>query len=596
MKITINRKIVGLFLAGIIVFAIFAGSTFLVIKSHQEALHRSNIITRKVNLTGDLQFQVNRLLLPVNRYLVTGDVRERDNFDSIIGEMSNIFAELKVFSGDKMWQAVAERVEKDAIDFGEKAIDILYIDNPVANKQAQGLMDGLTLLSESLIKETEGFHAFAEGEMKKMEEEVDRDTRKSNIYALIVLGALTSSALLLYYYLRRFVTDPIHQLHEGAGIIAKGELGHRLNIKTGDELEALASAFNNMAASLQEAKKELDRRIFELYTLYNISKVLSTTFVETEELLKEIVKKVSSNLGIKNVVIMLLDDKAGELYTAFGAEYLSEEKGKYAAAMRFKIGEGIYGRTAVSGEARLIKDVAQEKDVIPAEIPSPDIQSIIIVPFGARTKTLGLLCTYKNRPDAFGRDDMELLKAVAEHVALAIENARLYKETKMMAITDGLTGLYNHRFFIARLTEEIKRVDRYDRPLSLIIMDIDYFKHYNDRHGHQGGDEILRGVASLIIKTIRSADIAARYGGEEFVVILPETGKEQAVKMAERTRGVIENYPFQKRETQPGGRLTVSVGVATFKDDATNADELVKKADDALYRAKEGGRNRVEMA
>jgi len=595
MKIPINRKITSLFAAGIIIFATFAGSTFLVIKAHQEALHKSNIISKKVNLTGDLQFQVNRLLLPVNRYLITGDSKERDNFDGIIGEMSRIFTEIKTLSGDERWQAVAVKVEKDVINFGEKVVDILYIDKPVGNKKAQELMASLTLLSEALVKEVDGFHAIAEDEIKKMGEDVDRDTRRSNIYALIILGALIFFAVLLYYYLRMFVTKPINQLHEGADIIAKGNLGHRMNIKTGDELEYLASAFNNMAVSLEGTKEELSKRIFELYALYNISKILSTTF-EAEELLKEIVKKVSSDFSIEDVLVMLVDDKTQELFVASSAGCLSEDVCEYIGGRKYKVGEGVYGWVAISGEARLIKDVRQEKNILPEEILRPEIQSMIIVPFSVRGKILGLLCGYKKAPQSFERGDLSLFMAVAEQVALALENARLYKETKMMAITDGLTGLYNHRFFIARLKEEINRAERYDRPLSLIIMDIDYFKHYNDTHGHQGGDEILIGFADVITKTIRNSDIAARYGGEEFVIILSETSKEQAIQMAERMRKIIEDYPFPKKETQPGGALTVSLGVATFKVDATNADELVKKADDALYRAKESGRNRVVAA
>src|SRR3989338_2676496 len=595
MKISINRKILGLFLTGVVIFAIFASSTFLVIKDNQKAVYKANTISKKVNLTGDLQVQVNRLLLPVNYYLIAGDIKERDNFDSIIGEMSKSFAELKIFSGDKRWQTVAERVEKDVIDFGEKTINILYIDNPVGNKKAQELMAELTLLSEVLVKEVDGFHAIVEDEVKKMEEDVDRDTRRSNIYAVIILSALIFFALLLYYYLRISVTTPIRRLHEGAGIIAKGDLAHRLNINTGDELEDLAGAFNDMASSLGEARTELDRRIFELYTLYNISKVLSTTF-ETEELLKEIVKKVSSDFSIEDVLVMLVDDKTQELFVASSAGCLSEDVCEYIGGRKYKVGEGLYGWAAMSGKARLIRDVHTEKDILPDEIPYSDIQSIIIFPFGVREKILGLLCGYKKGPKFFERGDLSLFMAVAEQVALALENARLYKETKMMAITDGLTGLYNHRYFVGRLKDEIKRAERYERPLSLIIMDIDYFKHYNDTHGHQAGDEILRMLAELITKTIRTSDIAARYGGEEFVIISSETSKERVVQMAERVKKAIEDYPFPKKETQPGGTLTVSFGVATFKVDATIADELIKKADSALYKAKESGRNRVVAA
>lgn len=602
MKASINKKIMGIFSSGVILFILFVAGSLLGIKSLNVMLREANVVARKVSLTGVLQLQVSKLQHPIDDYLIGGDIKERDRFDGIINEMSGLFAELKSIDRGNAWQDIARKTEGDVIAFGEKALAILYIDNPVGSKEAHKLSEEMRFMGNILIKEADGFHRIAQGELAGMGARVDALTDKIILYAAIAFVILLFSAWLLYYYLRKHITKPINQLHEGADIIAKGNLSHRLDINTGDELEELAGAFNQMTVSLQEARQELNRRIFELYTLYNISKILSTTF-EAEELLKEIVKKVSSDLNIEDVVVMLLDDKTHELYVTSCTAGLPGTC-KYVGR-RYKVGEGFYGWVAMSGEARLVRDVSMEKDIVPGDILDPEIQSIIAVPFVARGKILGLLCAYKNKPGVFERGDLALLIAVAEHVALALENAKLYKETKMMAITDGLTGLYNHRFFMARLKEEIKRADRYDRPLSLMIMDIDYFKHYNDTHGHQGGDEILRQLADVITKTIRNFDTAARYGGEEFVVIFSETNREQAISMAGRIRKAIEDYPFPLKETQPGGNLTVSIGVAAFKPvpagikqeaDAANADELIKKADDALYAAKEAGRNRVVAA
>ena len=172
----------------------------------------------------------------------------------------------------------------------------------------------------------------------------------------------------------------------------------------------------------------------------------------------------------------------------------------------------------------------------------------------------------------------------------------LNRRLEELSITDGLTGLYNHSHFYARLDEEMKRAERYGHPLSLIISDIDHFKHYNDAHGHPAGDSLLKGVASCIKGNGRGQDLVARYGGEEFSIILPETGKEAAVMVAERVRRCIFEQPFPDKETQPEGNLTISLGVATFPDDAADLKGLVNMADSALYRAKEGGRNRVEAA
>ncbi len=199
------------------------------------------------------------------------------------------------------------------------------------------------------------------------------------------------------------------------------------------------------------------------------------------------------------------------------------------------------------------------------------------------------------------KDGMEINRLVEEFNNMAQrlkertdELIDLNRKLEAMSITDGLTGLYNHRYFYKRFAEELERAKRYDRRLSLVMADIDNFKHYNDTHGHQKGDVVLKGVAECIKNTLRVNDVPARYGGEEFAIILPETAKDTAVKVAERIRMEVEKKDFQGEEKQPGGSLTISIGVATFPDDGTTVDELVKKADEALYRAKRKGRNRVE--
>ncbi|MCG8421664.1 MAG: diguanylate cyclase [Proteobacteria bacterium] len=175
---------------------------------------------------------------------------------------------------------------------------------------------------------------------------------------------------------------------------------------------------------------------------------------------------------------------------------------------------------------------------------------------------------------------------------LAEANARLAQ----LAVTDGLTQLYNHRHFHERLALEVERSIRNGLPLSLFMIDVDHFKHYNDQHGHPAGDDVLRQLARLMTNGRRANDFCARYGGEEFCVVLVDTPKLTAVKVAERLRERVDQHPFPKRELQPGGRLSVSIGVATFPEDADGAESLISAADRALYAAKRSGRNRVLLA
>jgi diguanylate cyclase (GGDEF)-like protein len=175
---------------------------------------------------------------------------------------------------------------------------------------------------------------------------------------------------------------------------------------------------------------------------------------------------------------------------------------------------------------------------------------------------------------------------------LAEANARLAQ----LAVTDGLTGLYNHRHFFERLALEVERSGRNGLQLALFMIDVDHFKRYNDRNGHPAGDEVLRQLARLLAEGRRVNDFCARYGGEEFAVVLIDTPKLAAYQLGEKLRERIVAHPFPHGAAQPGGHISVSIGVAAFPEDAGDAEALVRCADDALYKAKHGGRDRIVLA
>ncbi len=191
------------------------------------------------------------------------------------------------------------------------------------------------------------------------------------------------------------------------------------------------------------------------------------------------------------------------------------------------------------------------------------------------------------------REKAELKRMVQEQtLALRQANERLRK----LAISDGLTGLYNHRYFQDRWRREVQLARRYDEPLSLMILDVDFFKNYNDTMGRPQGDVLLKEMAMLLLRSVREVDLVARYGGEEFVVVLPKSQRTDAIVLAERVRSLVAQHAFPHRDIQPGGRLTVSIGVASFPHDGGDAGQVIVAADKALYRAKKGGRDRVEAA
>ena len=208
-------------------------------------------------------------------------------------------------------------------------------------------------------------------------------------------------------------------------------------------------------------------------------------------------------------------------------------------------------------------------------------------------------------------EDIELISSVShraiENIRLVGENKRLLHELtqkneeltrankvlKELSIRDGLTGLFNHRYFQEALALEILRSRRYERAFSVIFLDVDFFKQYNDTNGHPDGDKLLITLAQLLRDRLRRSDIVARYGGEEFVLLLPETAKENALQVAENIRQKVADYPFAGWQTQPFGRVTISLGVAAFPDEGEDGSTLIERADAALYRAKEAGRNAV---
>ncbi|GBE01388.1 response regulator PleD [bacterium BMS3Abin08] len=220
-----------------------------------------------------------------------------------------------------------------------------------------------------------------------------------------------------------------------------------------------------------------------------------------------------------------------------------------------------------------------------------DVRSLIAIPIFHQDKVQGVLTVFSEEPDAFNTYLFELLKVLMNQASLSISNALLHEELRQIAFTDGLTGLFNHRHFQERLTEEFKKAERFQDRLSLILTDIDHFKRVNDTYGHPAGDAVLKGFSEIIRKTVREIDIPARYGGEEFAVLVLKADAGEAKKIAERIRKNVESHDF----VVDGQilNITVSLGIASYPADVGSREKLIEEADHALYKAKESGRNRT---
>ncbi|MCE5195092.1 MAG: diguanylate cyclase [Nitrospiraceae bacterium] len=225
------------------------------------------------------------------------------------------------------------------------------------------------------------------------------------------------------------------------------------------------------------------------------------------------------------------------------------------------------------------------------ELPFGHIQikNVLALPLSAPDKNISALLVAVNRKDGFTQDDEDTLFSFAFQ---AFQALMMNQEIAKLAVTDGLTGLSNHRTFQEILHLEVEKAKRYNKTLPILMLDIDHFKYFNDTFGHQTGDDVLKTIAKIVKNSIRNVDFAARYGGEEFVVLLPDTGFDGAVTVAERIRNKVNNYHFPEKSDKPQS-LTVSIGVAYFPLDAAEAPDIVRKADQALYFAKHQGRNKV---
>ncbi|HIE64746.1 MAG: sensor domain-containing diguanylate cyclase [Nitrospira sp.] len=339
-------------------------------------------------------------------------------------------------------------------------------------------------------------------------------------------------------------------------------------------------------------KQELRRRTKELSSFIVFGKALSSV-LEFEKVLRVIMDTARKILRCESWSLILVDESKKELYF----KMVKGPTMKVAKKLRYKMGEGPAGWVAEQGKPLLISDFSSQWQFQPKEFyPHVGARTALCLPIISKKKVIGVI-QMVNRADEtpFDENDLSLLSKLGDQATLAIERSDLYKKMADLASTDDLTHLYNIRYLDHILDLEIKRCRRYSIRLSLIFLDMDFFKLVNDQHGHLMGSQVLVEVANILNNSLREIDIVARYGGDEFVVVLPETSVEIAGRIARRIRNAIHSYEFLKKEGL-SLHLTASFGIAGFPDQAKNKTDLVCLADQAMYRAKVMGRDKIFLA
>jgi diguanylate cyclase (GGDEF)-like protein len=351
------------------------------------------------------------------------------------------------------------------------------------------------------------------------------------------------------------------------------------------------------ARSGQEAIGNLlEKKLNEIYTHYHVSRIIGS-LPDLQEMLRQVTGTIRKALHFDRASVYLLNDNSDQMELVFYSGLNVQDK------VLIRVGEGTPGRIVESGEHVHLHDLSAFYESFNDFVHFPKEErktgSYIGVALKVHNTTIGIIGIDSAEKYSLSVDDMDFMAILSYQIAAGIEKSRLFDRIQQLSQRDGLTGLFNHRVFEERLSQELSRRDRTQKPLSLIILDIDHFKQFNDSFGHQAGDKVLKQLAQIVMKQCRCAsiDICCRYGGEEFALIMPELELHNAVKAAERLRKVVESTTFDVNHEHLAGKVTISLGVAGISGSEDISPEvLVKKADDALYLSKRNGRNQVSYS
>lgn len=342
---------------------------------------------------------------------------------------------------------------------------------------------------------------------------------------------------------------------------------------------------------------ELSRRLRETSRkLQVLGDIVSTanSVLEPRHVLNVIMSQIQELIPSEAWSILLVDEETGDLTF----EMALGEKGADLTTTRIKIGEGVAGWVAQTGEATIVNDVRRDRRFQHRfdELTTFQTRAILCAPLTSRGRTIGVVeIINRTQGGRFTRKDMNLLLTMVGPAAIALENAILFQKTQRLAVTDDLTKLYNSRYLNSFLEESIGRAEKENGHLAVVFLDLDGFKSINDRHGHLCGSRSLFEVGTLIRRAVREEDVVSRYGGDEFVVVLPETDGDGALAVAERIRESLNAHLFLE-DFGLEERLSASFGVSLYPEHGRSPQYLMQKADQAMYSVKEHGKDAVCLA
>ncbi|MBI4847852.1 MAG: diguanylate cyclase [Nitrospirae bacterium] len=410
---------------------------------------------------------------------------------------------------------------------------------------------------------------------------ITKDINEIIRFLLLIVTAIMFAGITAAIVLSKTITKPVSELTKAVRVVGGGDLNYTVNIGANDEIGQLSESFNKMTRDLKERTDELERINSELSMLQAISMAAAST-MKLHDLFAAVLYTLASfrifKIEYKGVIFIIDGDRLKLAFqTGFPEQFVEAHK-------FMKVGECICGLAAETGKITVSPDCAADNRhtlKYPGETP----HGHIIIPLEARHMILGVLCLYLPVGIEVSEREMALFYTIGSRIGAAIDNIMLYEETKELSLHDPLTKLANRRLMDYVLGTAFAKAQRGESQFSAMMIDIDYFKKYNDTYGHTFGDNVLIEVAKILSKEIRQIDLGVRYGGEEFLILLPDTGLPEACDVAERIR----------REVEAKTGITVSLGVSCYNYKMQEKEEIIMRADDALLQAKRKGRNRTEV-
>jgi diguanylate cyclase (GGDEF)-like protein len=605
------RVLCGLAMAGMAVLGALLAWTVVQQRESAALVERvQQIQLAIVALTGDLA----DLEAGEREFIVTGEERYLEPYNAALGKLPASIAALKNLVHDNPAQAQrAERLEQVVADRMKIAVSL------IAERKSSGaaMRAGIDLnsgnaLMENIRRLDAGINALEHDLVVKRQAAIAASQWQMLLFPL--LGGPLLAVLLLLVARRSLhgINDPLGRIIEGTQRLTNGEFGQEIVVPPESEFGALAQAFNTMAHHLTAEQKQRSNVGAELRQTYK-QLSLRTSEVEargrTIDLLGRMAHRLQSCRNeeelsemVRRFAALILPGIPGALFLLNNSRNVLRAAARWNDPTSTGVEFGPEDCWALRrGQAHIFG--TDEAEVICAHVEATAGAGYRCFPMMAQGETLGLL--YVEEPPAGENEEQKAVRAtladphrieiMVENIALALGNLRLRDALRSQSIRDPLTGLFNRRYLEESFNLEVIRAARTKAPISVLMVDVDHFKKFNDTFGHEAGDVVLKAVGETLAANVRRGDIACRYGGEEFTVVAPGASLEDAAKRAECVRVALAaiNLVHQGRALGP---ITCSIGVASHPAHGTVPADIIRAADEALYRAKQNGRNRVEQA